>query len=162
MRSKEIRLYNVIFPIWMLWFIPATWILILPANFVIDLAVLFFTLKYLKVEERGQIAKKCILRVWICGFLADIIGSIFMFLPILLDVDADFVNSIAMNPFESIWAMIYTTIALMIAGGCIYLLNLKFCLNKSGLELAQKKKVALVMAVITAPYLYYLPTAWFY
>ena len=162
MRSKEIRLYNVIFPIWMLWFIPATWILILPANFVIDFAVLFFTLKYLKVEERGQIAKKCILRVWICGFLADIIGSIFMFLPILLDVDAGFVNSIAMNPFESIWAMIYTTIALMIAGGCIYLFNLKFCLNNSGLATAQKKKVALVLAVITAPYLYYLPTAWFY
>ena len=162
MRSNEIRLYNVIFPIWMLWFIPVTWMIVFPANFVIDLAVLFLTLKYLKVEERKQIAKKCILRVWVCGFLADIIGSVFMFLPILLDVDADFINSIAMNPFESVWAMIYTTIALIIAAGCIYLFNLKFCLNNSGLELEQKKNTALALAVITAPYLYYLPTAWFY
>lgn len=162
MQKREIRLYNMIFPIWMLWFIPVTWIIILPVNLAIDWGVLFFTLKYLRVEKRKQITKMCVLRVWICGFLADIIGSVCMFLPILLDVDADFINSIAMNPFESIWALLYTTIALLIAAVCIYQFNLKFSLKKSGLELGQKKKTALVLAVITAPYLYYLPTAWFY
>lgn len=37
--KKEIRLYNVILPIWMLWIVPPLWLIILPANFIIDFTV---------------------------------------------------------------------------------------------------------------------------
>ncbi len=30
--KKEIRLYNVILPIWMLWIVPPLWLIILPAK----------------------------------------------------------------------------------------------------------------------------------
>ena len=162
MKNKDVKLYNVIFPVWLLWFLPVTWIVVLPANFVIDLTVLFLTLKYLKIDNRKEICKKSILRVWLCGFAADIIGSIIMFMPTLLDVNYDFINSINMNPFESVGALIYVTICLFLAAACIFLFNYKFCLNHSGLDLEQKKKVALSVAIVTAPYLFYLPTEWFY
>lgn len=162
MKHNEVRLYNVIFPVWLLWFIPVTWIVVLPANFVIDLLVLTLTLKHIGVVNRKQIGKNCILRVWICGFLSDIIGSVCMFMPTLLDIDTDFINSVNMNPFENIGSVIYVTICLLVSAACIYFLNLKFCLNKSGLEFEQKKKIALSLAVFTAPYLFYLPTEWFY
>ena len=49
--KKELKLYNVIFPIWFLWLVPITWIVVLPANFIIDLAVIVLTLKYLKDKK---------------------------------------------------------------------------------------------------------------
>ena len=33
MNKNSIKLYNVIFPIWLLWLIPITWLVVLPANF---------------------------------------------------------------------------------------------------------------------------------
>jgi len=36
MKKNQVKIYNLIFPIWLLWLIPATWIVVLPANFLID------------------------------------------------------------------------------------------------------------------------------
>lgn len=46
MTKKHITLYNLIFPIWLLWVIPTTWIVVLPVNFLIDITVVMLTLKY--------------------------------------------------------------------------------------------------------------------
>ena len=50
MNEKNIKLYNVIFPIWMLWLFPQTWLVVLPANFLVDLTVVALTMKCLKVN----------------------------------------------------------------------------------------------------------------
>lgn len=162
MKNTDVRLYNVLFPVWLLWFFPITWIVVLPANFVIDLAVLFITLTVMKVESRKQICKSCILRVWLCGFGADLLGSILMFTPTLLDINNDLIGAINMNPFENVFALIWVTICLIFSVVCIYFFNLKYCLEKSDLDLSQKKKVALSMAIVTAPYLFYMPSEWIY
>ena len=52
--KKEIRLYNVILPIWMLWIVPPLWLIILPANFIIDFTVFYFTLKFMKLDNRFE------------------------------------------------------------------------------------------------------------
>ena len=65
--KKEIRLYNVILPIWMLWIVPPLWLIILPANFIIDFTVFYFTLKFMKLDNRFETGKKAILRIWLCG-----------------------------------------------------------------------------------------------
>ena len=44
----------------------------------------------------------------------------------------------------------------------VILFNSKWCLKKANLDAGQKKKVALSLAVFTAPYLFYLPTKWFF
>lgn len=78
--KKEVRLYNVFFPIWMLLlFYPLCWIAVLPVNFVIDLLVIVLTLRALHVEDIKLKAKNSIWKVWIVGFIADIIGGLMMF-----------------------------------------------------------------------------------
>ena len=37
--KREIRLYNVLLPIWILYFFPQLWIITLPGNLLIDCAV---------------------------------------------------------------------------------------------------------------------------
>lgn len=82
MRNKSsIEFYNMIFPIWLIWLFPLTWIIILPGNFIIDSLVLLITLKLLNINEKKNIYKKTILKVWGYGFLADLIGTIIMIIP---------------------------------------------------------------------------------
>ena len=41
MTKNNLRLYNILFPIWLFWLWPTViWLVILPANFVIDTLVL--------------------------------------------------------------------------------------------------------------------------
>ena len=36
-RENEVKLYNVLFPFWMIMLFPQLWAIVLPGNFIIDL-----------------------------------------------------------------------------------------------------------------------------
>lgn len=38
--NKQVRLYNLMFPFWLLVFVPMAWLAVLPLNFLIDSLVL--------------------------------------------------------------------------------------------------------------------------
>ena len=172
MKKNSTKLYNLIFPIWILWLIPITWIVVLPANFFIDLLVVVLTMKYLKIQDIKKNAKAIIFRVWIFGFIADFIGTAAMFLANIIEFNyetqlgkwwyTNISSAVSYNPFESIYAVLWVSVCVIIAAFFIYLFNYKFCLKKSNLDNEQKKKLALSLAIFTAPYLFYIPTAWFY
>ena len=71
---KRTRLYNMLFPMYLLWLAPTIWLLIMPANFLIDSIVVLIALSVLKLPPMA-IYKKTILKVWGYGFLSDLIGS---------------------------------------------------------------------------------------
>ena len=161
---KEIKLYNVMFPIWLLWLFPLTWIVILPGNFIIDLLVVVLTMKHLKVEDVKGRARAVIFKVWIMGFVADFIGCFGMFLFNLVEIEwatNDFIAALNYNPFDHAGALLWTTFCVVITAFIIYIFNYKWCLKKAELADLERKKVAVAMAVFTAPYMFYLPTEWF-
>lgn len=164
MTTKNVKLYNLVFPIWLLWLIPVTWIVVLPANFLIDLLVLVLTMKCIKVHDIKRNAKAVILSVWICGFIADFIGCAAMFMPRVINFDHgtplanwwynNITNAVMYNPFDSIYAVLWVTICVIIAAFFIYLFNYKVCLHQSSLDNDQKKRLSLSLAVCTAPYFF--------
>ncbi len=172
MNKNNVKVYNVIFPIWLLWLFPVTWIVILPANFIIDLIVVVLTLRFLKEQNIKTITKSIILKVWIFGFLADFIGTGLMLLSNLIDFDYNtrvgkwwydnITNAVSYNPYRSIFAVIWVTLCVIITALAIYLFNYKFVLRKSSIEDSQKKKLALSLAIFTAPYTFLIPTMWIY
>ena len=172
MDKKNVKLYNLIFPIWLLWLIPVTWIIVLPANFLIDFLVIVLTMKYMKIQDIKQKAKTVILRVWMFGFIADFLGTALMFLSNIIDFDyktqigkwwyKNISNGVSYNPFDSIYAFLWVTGCVILTAFFIFLFNYKFCLKKSELSNNQRKKLALSLAIFTAPYLFYLPTALFF
>lgn len=171
-KQKSVTLYNMILPIWLLVLFPQVWIVVLPANFLIDLLVLRLSFRHQGIENSKQKAKECIFRVWVAGFAGDFAGGIGMASMMFFDFDLqtpfgkwwfdNLTNSVMYNPFETIWAFLWVTVCVVIAGVALYWLNRKWTLQNSGLTEAQKKSTALAMAVFTAPYLFYLPTAWFF
>ncbi len=172
MKTNKIKLYNLIFPIWLLWLIPITWIIVLPANFLIDLVVVKLTLKFYHVSDIKRIAESIIVKVWVFGFIADFIGTAAMFMANVIDFDRqsymkkwwyeNISNAVSYNPFDSIYAVIWVTVSVVITACCIYFFNYKICLKKAELSNDLKKKLALSLSIFTAPYVFYLPTAWFF
>ena len=53
-KKNDIKLYNVLFPFWMLMLFPQLWLIILPGNFMIDSLVLLISLKLFKICEKKQ------------------------------------------------------------------------------------------------------------
>ena len=51
-KDNSVRLYNVMFPIWFLFFFPALWLVILPVYFGVDTLVLMLSAKRQGIEER--------------------------------------------------------------------------------------------------------------
>lgn len=172
MKRKDVKLYNLIFPIWLLWLVPITWLVIMPANFLIDFLVTFCAMKYLKIPQTWQKAKSVIFKVWILGFAADFIGTVLMFLSNLIDFNYEtafgkwwyqnITNAVAYYPFESIYSILWVTASVVLSACFIYLFNYKISFKKLEMPKTEKKKVALALAVFTAPYLFFLPTSWFF
>lgn len=170
--NNGIKLYNVIFPIWLLWLIPITWLVVLPANFLIDLGVVVLTLKILHVSDIKKIAKKIIVKVWVIGFIADFIGTAAMFMSNAIDFDyqthlgkwwyENITNAVSYNPFDSIYAFVWVTACVVITACCIYFFNYKISLKNCELNNDLRKKIALSLSIFTAPYIFYIPTAWFF
>ncbi len=169
--KKEIKFYNMFFPIWLLYFIPVFWLIALPVNFIIDLLVIIITMKILKINNIKPKIKNCIFKTWIFGFIADIIGSIFILIPSYIAtmsfpfsnwIDENIVTSTNMNPFSNFFGFIYVTLGIFISFLFIYFFNYKICLKKLELEIIQKKKISLSLAIFTAPYTFLIPTIWLY
>ena len=156
------RLYNIFFPIWMLIFFPPIVLLILPANFVFDLAVLLLTMKFLQIHEGWKYAKTVILRVWLCGFAADLLGAMLMMLPVVPFNLGEPLEAVFYNPFAYIGSFLWATSCICVSAAVIYGLNYYFCLNRLPFNCRQRRRLSLSLAVFTAPYLYYMPTNLFY
>lgn len=182
MKKRSVKMYNLIFPVWLL-LTPLFWPIVaclvgplvilfilvpLAGNFVIDWLVCWLALRLQKVEAAWQRVRRVIVRVWLCGFAADIIGSLPLLFLMLFDCNSDwFYQNIEYqifygNPFTSFWAVLYLLGCIFLAGVAIYCLNARFCLKAADLEPAQKKWAALALAVFTAPWFFLLPTSWYY
>lgn len=158
--KRDVKLYNIIFPMWSIYFFgllfPALLLILLPANFVVDTAVLLLLFWRLKLPEKKALYWKSIWKTWGFGFLADIISSaVFLGISELIDFHKYGINIYL--SIRSAEAFLFTTAAVSLAGVLIYFFHMKFVWSKIEMEEGQKRKIALGMAVLTAPYLMYLP-----
>lgn len=180
MKKHSVKMYNLIFPIWLM-LTPLFWpfaawltgplailfvIIPLAGNFAVDWLVCRLAMGLQKIEAARQKTGRVILRVWLCGFAADIIGCLPLLFPLKLDKDWFYQNierqAYYGNPFDSVWAVLYLLGCIFLASVAIYCLNMRFCLKAADLEPGQKKRTALALAVFTAPWFFLLPTSLFY
>ncbi len=181
-RKQSVTLYNILFPIWLLVWIPSPlWLRLVPLNFVIDYVVLYKSLPD-DVERSknfpdggqgsnnfpGSVPRKafCNTYTWkICaaGFAADFIGSLFLFAAFMitsshkLDSLRPISHGLGLNPFESLAAFLIVVCSILLAAYCIYRFDLHI-LKRAGLPEEQGRKSALWLATATAPYLFLLPS----
>lgn len=149
MKKSEVRLYNVLFPIWMLVLFPQTWLTVLPGNFAIDSLVLLLGMMLFGVSEKKPFYKRHILKIYLFGLLADFIGSAYM---LLMMVGFD------VGSMGDEWYLTVPGIA--IAAVMIFVFNYFFTFKKE--EKPLRVRLALLFAVVTAPYTFLIPTSVLY
>lgn len=157
---------NMIFPVWfVMYLLPWTGMLIiLLANLIIDSIVFLLSTRSCSLSTSAKI--KSILKVWLCGFLADLIGSFIALGLSLLSIGTvpwleNFTQGLMYDPYVSPAAVIVLILLVIFCGWLIWLLDSRLALRSLPVSNAQKRKTALWMAVLTAPYLFLASTAWF-
>ena len=155
---KTIRLYNILFPIWMLIWIPSwLWLILIPANLLIDGLVLYYSQKKLQ-SEAPRLIRKRLWKVCPAGFRADLAGAVLLVV-IAYNAGSELSSALTWNPFTNFWALLLTLLAIALAGLLIYWFN-RLIFRSYGIETAHG--IALRMAVLTAPYLFLLPASLIY
>ena len=162
MNNKGIKLYNLIFPMYMLWVMPPIIFISAILNFIIDSIVVLVTEKFLKIENIFSKYKKVILKVWGFGFLADFIGAFLLFgiSALCESLDIPIKYNIDYNPFGNIYALIITLLCILIAGVLIFIFNKKISFKNIDITEKQKFILSLALAILTAPYLFLLPVTY--
>jgi len=167
---KEIKLYNVIFPIWLLIFFPPVIFISLVGNFIIDSLVILVCFKVFKLAvyniDLKIFYKKSINKVWLYGFLSDFIGGIILFIIGILGdyfgLSYELTSAVNFDPFSNILAVLVIIFAMLVSAFFIFLFNYKITFKELIKDASIRFKVALTIAVITMPWTFLLPTKWFY
>ncbi len=162
---REIKLYNVLFPVWIILIFPVSWFIIIPGNFMIDSLVLLLVMHFLKIDNRKTFYKKHIILVVLFGFLSDMFGSLLLLLTQYMSESGNFYEYVSLpvteNPFDNIYSMLYTVLAITVSGVLIYVLN-RFITFRKLNNRSHKRYFALSLAILTAPYLFLCPSSSFY
>ncbi len=153
--------YNVIFPVWLLLLFPPLIFATIIGNFIVDSLVILFCIWLLKISDKS-VYRKVIWKVWIFGFLADILGSLLLLGgAYLFDFNSflyeHLVNPLYLNPSDSFLSLAFCLFTIVVSGLCIYFFNKKYSFEKTNLKEYEKKKIAFLLAIITAPYMFLIP-----
>ncbi len=77
--KKDVKLYNMILPPFMLFFfVPTLWIVSALGNFIIDSIVLLIISIFIYKKFTWQLYKKSIIPVFLYGFLSDFLGVLYL------------------------------------------------------------------------------------
>ncbi len=169
--KRETRLYNILLPIWLLIFLPSwLWLILIPGNLVVDCLVTFLTLCALKHGDKKAVLGRTWWRFWLLGFLADAIGALWMLLgmmwPAVLGLSESPVGAYwedamlsahMLRPWSHPLTFFWTLAGVGIAGVCIYFFDKRAMRRVDALDKRQKHVVALTMAIVTAPWLFFIP-----
>ena len=155
-RDGSKKVFNMGFHPSMLYIFPSAWIFSLPFNFLVDSIVLLIGFKIFGKEKVWFNWRKAILKSWIFGYISDVLASVLVLAAEYI-AGAAFHTSVLMNPFGSVFAFVSVLISVAVAGVLIFVFNYKIALSKTELDKPARKKVALLMAIVTAPYLFFMP-----
>ena len=169
--NRPATLYNIMLPIWLILFWPSfLWLILIPVNYLLDRVVLKWSLG--ELPDKGLFCRKHTWKICLAGFLSDFLGFLFLLAAFMLSAGiasdtafgafAEKIGyGVGFNPFSNIGAFLIVSASVLIAGVLIFLLD-RAILHKAGLDPEQAKKSSLRLALLTAPYLYFIPSYFLY
>lgn len=161
-KPTEIRLYNVLFPTWFLFYLFPSWLIpvMMAGNFLLDSLVFYLAARWQRIDHPFALYRRSILRIWLFGFASDILGALLNFVVyVLLGVmgNAGLLDVSAWNPLLFPTATITAVPGVLLAGWLIYRFNRKFTFPRTGLAPEVSHKLCLAFAIATAPYAMLIP-----
>ena len=159
-KKNDMRVYNLMFPVWMLvWWPSWLWLALIPLNYGIDALVLRLSLP--AGSDRAAFLRKHTWKICLAGFASDFLGSALLFAVYAFTPGDPLSYNLAYAPFGSAAALAVTLAALLLSAGAIFLLDRRI-LRRTGLDPGKARRAARNLAVFTAPYLFLFPSGLLY
>ena len=174
MKKNELRLFNLIFPLWFMVWIPGWWwFLLIPANYLLDRYVLKRCLDK-KIPDSKPLVKKYSVKVCLFGFLSDFIGALFL-LAVFTGVSligesmtdgenketglkiARWAGASMSNVWHDPLSFIISAVGVGISALLIFVFNKRMLAKNSGIGEENARYTAKWLTIVTAPYLYLIP-----
>jgi RsiW-degrading membrane proteinase PrsW (M82 family) len=153
MRKKYV-LYDLIFPFWLMMFMPVFVFVTLLGNYLIDSIVLILALRYYHELRKGKELWFFITKAWFFGLLADLCAVLVL---LFFTFQGD-------DHMYTIWdsprTILEYLLAILIAGTLIVFFNYRNCRNAC-IPKETSWRIAFVMGILTAPWSFLLPTSLF-
>ena len=155
--------FDITLPLWGFWLLPISWIVIIPITTMFCLTVLTMSMRYLKIVNIFEILKKIIMKTVLFGFLCDLIVAGFLILIMLQvyniinykSVFYPWLKALEENPFNNVYALLTILVTILLSRVINYKLNKRYTFSKLDIEEENKKKLALAIAIFTAPYMFF-------
>lgn len=160
--KRDVRLHNVLFPVWMFYtplgfaLSPLLVGIILGGNFVWDSLMLLLAFACLRLPDKKRLYRRSILRVWLCGFAADVLAACPMLLWILRGGSEAYFTAWTLRDLP------YLVPFVVLGGALVYGFNRFFALRKLDADRQTIHRIALLLAVLTAPYTFLIPSSLLY
>ena len=154
---------DLVLAVWVMWIIPILWPLICILYSLFYSVVLYLSMIYLKIENRKKVFLKSIKKMILFGFLCDLIVAGFLLL-IVLQVDNiinyksvfyPWLKALEENPINNVYALLTILVPILLSRIINYKLNKRYTFSKLDIEEENKKKLALAIAIFTAPYIFF-------
>ncbi|MCR8641064.1 hypothetical protein NV379_00210 [Paenibacillus sp. N1-5-1-14] len=167
---NDSKLYNLIFPVWFLIFFPPVILLTIVGNFIVDSLVILAAFYAFGLRQHGLGLEpyywKNILKVWGFGFLADVIGAVFLLAVLIgsemwvpsLEIGA----AISWNTYAHWFGLPIILLAMLISSILIYWFNYRFTFRLTLPDSGLRKNICLTLAIVTSPWTFLIPTSWLY
>ena len=146
--KNSVKLYNVMFPIWMLILFPTAWLAVFPVNFIVDSLVLIICMAKFGMTDKLTNYKKHIPKIFAFGMISDLIGAALLLLVVMLDL--------GIRGDE----LFLTFPAMLVSALMIFILN--YLITFKNTEKGVRFKLAMTFAIVTAPYTFLIPLEWIY
>ena len=160
---------DLVIPLWAFWLFPVCWIAIIPITAVLCSIVMYISMLRLKINNRLKILGKTIIKVIFFRVLCDLIVVGFLLLletgDDFIDLDLDsyhwyknvFLRALERNPFSNVFALLVLCSIILLLRILNYQLNKRITFLNIDIEEEKKKKLALSIAIFTAPYIFFIP-----
>lgn len=160
-------MFNIFFPVPVLHFLPPLVFAVLIINFAVDSLALLIGLRATQIRLTRIQFFKTVCMLFSVGLIADFVGAIIYLLPALISsstggflVTNEMVGALMLNVFSNYQALAHALLAVCCASVIIYLVDYKI-LTMGLCKKKQAQTIALLMAFITAPWTFLIPTTWF-
>ncbi|NLY09682.1 MAG: hypothetical protein GXZ11_07330 [Tissierellia bacterium] len=158
--KTKIKLYNVMFPVFFLLMVPITPIFLISilVNMIWDYLVFSFLVKKFRLEVDKMEKKIAFLKIFKLGFAADFIGAGILLAMMMGTKIGDHIGNYSYSgPIDQPVGAIIVFLAVVLSGVLLYIFNNKYTLKSLDWSTEDKKKVALWIAILTAPYTFLIP-----
>ncbi|MED1203251.1 hypothetical protein [Heyndrickxia acidicola] len=147
------RVYDLIFPFFMIWIIPPLIILALAGNYIVDGLVIFIVLRLNKIKIKkahwGLLTK-----MWAMGLLVDVVGMIALLLTV---GDGPNAYTIWNDAVTAIGFVLVVLVCGLIIGWANYTHSKKYISDRR-----VNRAIGISMGILTAPWTFLIPTTWVY